>query len=62
MVGIVQPKGCQRYYNADVDCYLRMPTDPPPVDHKVEMLFELYDEEDAILESACPMIDNQLPL
>ena len=49
-----------RCSNADVDWYVRMPTDPPLFDPKVEMLPELFEREGATLEPTFPMIDSQL--
>ena len=45
-----------RCSNADIDWYVRMLADPPKVNHKVEMLPQPCEEEDATLESALPMI------
>ena len=42
----------------DTDWYLRMPTDPPPLDPKVEMLPELCEEEYATQEFTFPIIDS----
>ena len=47
-----------RYNNADIDWYVRMPTGLPKVNHKVEMLLELYEEEDAIYEPTFSTTDN----
>ena len=38
-----------------------MPTDPPPVDPKAEMLHELCEEQDATLEPPLPKLDNCQP-
>ena len=35
---------------ADIHWYVRMPTDPPPVDPKVEMLSEVCEEEGVTLD------------
>ena len=46
---------------ADIEWYMRMQTDLPLVDPKVEMLFWQCEEEDATLEETMPMSDNWLP-
>ena len=53
--------GFMMYNNANIDWYVRMPTDPLPVDLKIEVLSEQYKEEGATLELTFPMIDNWLP-
>ena len=40
---------------------MRMQTNPPPVDPKVETPLELQKQEDTILEPIFAVIDNQLP-
>ena len=40
---------------------MRMPTDPPLVDPKVEMQLGQCEVEDATPEATIPMTDNQLP-
>ena len=47
--------------SADIDWYVRMPTDPPPVDPWDETLPVLCEEEGAIVEPTFPMIDSQIP-
>ena len=47
-----------RCNNADTDWYVRMPTDPPLFDSKVEMLLKLCKKECAILVPAFPTIDS----
>ena len=47
--------------NADIDWYVRKPTNPPLVDPKVEMLPELCQEEGVTLEPTVSMIDIQFP-
>ena len=42
--------------NVGIDCYMRMPTDPPLVDLKAEMLPEICEEEGATLEPYFPLI------
>ena len=44
----------------DIDWYMRMLTDPLPVDPKVEMLPKLCEEE-ANLEPSFSMIESELP-
>ena len=46
---------------ADIDCYIKMSTDPPPVDPKVEMLSELCQEEDATLKPTLLTVGNWIP-
>ena len=40
---------------------MRMPTEPPPVDPKVETLPQLCEEKDATLELTSAVIGNLLP-
>ena len=47
--------------SADIDCYVRMPTDPPPVDPKDEIQLELYEEAVATWEPIFPKKDSWLP-
>ena len=47
--------------NVDTNWYVRMYTNLPPVDPKVEMSFALCEKEDTILEPTFPVIDNHLP-
>ena len=49
-----------RYNNADIYWYMRMSTDPPPADPKVETLPQLCKEERATLEPTFPC-NRQLP-
>ena len=49
-----------RYNNADIDWYMKMPTNAPPVDPKVEIPLEICEEECVILEQIFPTIDNLL--
>ena len=35
-----------KYNKADIDCYVRKPTGPPPVDPKAVNQLWLYEEED----------------
>ena len=53
--------GLPRFQRTDIDWYMRMPTDPPLVNPKVEMLLELCDEEDATLKLTFLFIVSQLP-
>ena len=46
--------------NADIDCYVKMLTIPPPVDPNIERLLELCEEEDASLAPIFPTIYNCL--
>ena len=46
----------QKHNNADIDWYVRMPTDPPLVDTKVETLTRLCQEEGATLEPTFPVV------
>ena len=39
-----------KHTNADIDWYMRMPTNLPQIDSTVEMLLKLCEEEDAIQE------------
>ena len=55
-----QPQNSQRLY-ADIDWYVRMPTDSPPADPKAERLPQLCEEEDATLEPTFHVIDSHLP-
>ena len=50
-----------RCNNADIDWYVTMPTDTPPVDPKVEVLPELCKEQDATLEPISPIIYGWFP-
>ena len=47
--------------NADIDWYVRMPSDPPLVDPKVERLLQLYKEEDITAKPTFSVIDNWIP-
>ena len=47
------------FKNVDTEWYVRMSTNPPLVEPKVEMLLELCEEEGATLEATLPVIDNQ---
>ena len=47
---VPKDKGFSRGYNISIHWYVRIPTDPPPLDPKVEMQPELYVEESATLE------------
>ena len=49
-----------RCNNADADWYVNIPTDPTPVDPKVETLPKLCEEVDVTLKPASFMIDNWL--
>ena len=51
---------CSEYSNADINWYVRMPTNPPTVNQKVETPLGLFQEEDANPEQICPVMDNQL--
>ena len=44
--------------DAEIDCYMKMPTNPPPVDPKGKMLLEQCEENDPILEPICSMKDG----
>ena len=46
--------------DADIDWYMRMPTNPPLVDSWVEMPLKLCEEEDVILDPIPSETDNQL--
>ena len=66
MVESILPQGSQRVdfprcNNDEIDWYMKMQTDPPQVDPKVETLSELCEEEGATLEPTFPMTDSQLP-
>ena len=50
-----------RHNNADIDWYMRMPTDPSQIDLKVEMLPDICKEEDVTLELTFLLIDHQCP-
>ena len=62
----IQPQAFKLHYpevldfsrcnNSDIDWYMMMQTDLPPVGPKVEMLLELWKEEDAFLEQTFPAI------
>ena len=48
----------------DIDWYMRMPKNPPPVDPKVEMplwLHEQCEDKDATLKEIFSAKDNQFP-
>ena len=45
--------------NVDIDWYVRMITNPPPVNTLVETALKLCEEEDAFLEAISPAIDHQ---
>ena len=45
---------------ADIDWYVKMPTDPSLVDHKASKLPGQCKEGDATLGLAFPMIESQL--
>ena len=53
----IQPQGVIMHS----DWYVRMSTDPPPVNTKVEMLPELCEEEEANMKQTFPVIESQLP-
>ena len=40
-----------------MDWYMRMSTNPPPVNPKFEIMLKLCKEEDAILELISPAVD-----
>ena len=62
IVESIPPQGSHgRCNNADKDWCVRMPTNPLPVDPKIEILLKLCEEEDVILEPTFPAIDNWLP-
>ena len=44
--------------DANIDWYIRIPTDPPSGDSKVTMQPEICKEEGATLEPAFPIVDN----
>ena len=46
---------------AEIDWYVRMPTDPPPGDTKIGKLLRQCVEEDATLGPTFPMINSQFP-
>ena len=46
--------------NADIDWYVRMPTDPSLVGPKIETMTAVYEEEGGTLDPAFPMIDSWL--
>ena len=48
------------FNNYDMDWYIRMPTDKPPVDPKVEKQPELCEEEGTTLKPPLPVRDSQL--
>ena len=50
-----------RCNNAGIECYGRMPADPPLVDPKGEKLLGPSEGEDATLEATDPMTDIQPP-
>ena len=60
MTECIQPQGSQRKTADILEWYVRMSTDPPPVDSTVEMLIGQCKEEDATLEANMHMTDNQL--
>ena len=51
-----------RYNRADIDWYMRMPTDPPLADPKDDKQPELCEEAGATWEPAFPERDSHLPL
>ena len=66
MLKSIQPHGCKRSWILQGIVMLtlignmKMPTNPTPVESKVETPLKLY-QEDAILEPISPLIYNQLP-
>ena len=67
MVKFIQPQGppevveFPKYYNADIEWCGRMPTDPPLVDPRVEMLLGQCEDEYATPEETNHVTDNWLP-
>ena len=49
-----------RFNNADIDWYVRIPTDSPPTDPKVKMLPELCQEYGATLKLTLPVTVSTL--
>ena len=54
--------GSPRCNNADIDWKMRMPTNSPLIDLKVEMPIQLCEKEDTVPEPNLPMTENQLPI